>query len=198
MDELNSTLASLQLDDFSSAKIKIDQLFLEWLSLEGQAVIEAIFCSEDLVSSDDEGIVTSRSSESLASQIGVSHGQGPIPPRSPTNAKKSPKKRTQSEMQNNTNSNIGSSVALSPVAESSNISEGSTTVGGERPLGNSLILKDETEDSENEAQISARRRSNFDSIPLFYTPGGSRQKDQKSRIRQGSNFNISASRFDFC
>lgn len=203
MEELNNTLASLQLDDFSSAKIKIDQLFLEWLSLEGQAVLEAIFSAEDSLSGDEDGLISSRSSDSSASQTGGSHGLGPIPPRSPTNTKKSPKKRTQSEMLNNTNPNAGS-VTLSVVVESSNANEGPLPTGGERASGSSLTAKDEIEkDDENEAQISARRRSNFDSIPLFYIPGGSKQKDQKTRIRQGDltislcsdNSNYSSSSF---
>lgn len=183
MDDLNSTLASLQLEDFSSAKIKIDQLFVEWLSSEGLTVIDAILCSDDLLSSDDEGGISSRNGDSFS---GLSHGLGPIPPRSPTNTKKSPKKRTQSEMQNNTNSNIGNNPSLSLAAENLKSIEGLGPAGLDKVQGNSLASKDEVDgDSENEAQISARRRSNFDSIPLFYVPGSSRQKDQKSRIRQG-------------
>lgn len=183
MEDLNSTLASLQLEDFASAKIKIDQLFVEWLSSEGLSFIDAILCSDDLLSSDDEGGISCRNGDSFS---GLSHGLGPIPPRSPTNAKKSPKKRTQSEMQNNTNSNISNNTSLSLAAENSKSTEGVGLAGVDQTQGSSSASKDEADgDSENEAQISARRRSNFDSIPLFYVPGGSRQKDQKSRIRQG-------------
>ena len=189
MEELNNVLASLHLDEFSSAKIKIDQLFFEWLVFEGQAVIDAIIAADDLLGSDDEGIVSSRSSESSSSQTGSSHGQGPIPPRSPTNTKKSPKKRTQSEMQNNTHSNIGGSASPPSTLEkaATSTSEGILQPGGDRIQSNSFPSKDEIViDNEDQAQISARRRSNFDSIPLFFIPGGSRQKDQKLRVRQGT------------
>ena len=188
MDELNNTLTSLHLDEFSSAKIKIDQLFFEWLALEGQAVIEAIIAADDLLGSDDEGISSSKISESSSSQAGASHGQGPIPPRSPTNTKKSPKKRTQSEMQNNTNPNVGSGASSSLLAENSTSSSsgGVLQIGGERSQIKPFTSKDEIEkDNEDQAQISARRRSNFDIIPLFYVPGGAKQKDQKLRVRQG-------------
>lgn len=186
MEDLNSTLASLQLEDFASAKIKIDQLFAEWLSTEGLQFIDAILCSDDLLSSDDEGGLSCRNGDSFS---GLSYGLGPIPPRSPTNTKKSPKKRTQSEMQNNTNSNISNNTSLSLAAENSKSTEGLGLAGVDQAQGSSSASKDEADgDSENEAQISARRRSNFDSIPLFYVPGGSRQKDQKSRIRQGNEW----------
>ena len=193
MEELNNILASLQLDEFSSAKIKIDQLFFEWLALEGHAVIDAIISAEDLVNSDDEGIVSSRSSESLSSTgaggAAVASGPGPIPPRSPTNAKKSPKKRTQAEMQSTTNQKTGSGTTSSLIENSVlSSAEGVPLAGGDkgdRAQNNSFVKEEIEKDNEDEVQISARRRSNFDRIPLFYVPGGCRQKDPKLRVRQG-------------
>jgi hypothetical protein len=169
MDELNSTLASLQLGDFSSAKIKIDQLFFEWLCIEGQIVIDSVLLKEEPLS-DDESINSSKCNIDLLHSLqGISQSQTPLPPRSPTNTKKSPKKRTQSEMQNNTNPN---DISVLVPENSVNESSLSSNLNAFK-----LLEEDENDlhdnDNDSEAQISARRRSNFDSIPLFYVPGDS-------------------------
>ena len=42
MDELGLHLPALSLNNFPSAKIKVDELFNEWLSLEGTTTLCAI------------------------------------------------------------------------------------------------------------------------------------------------------------
>jgi serine/threonine-protein phosphatase 2A regulatory subunit B'' len=86
MDEISSSLSSMQINlrDFPSAKIKVDEYFREWLSLES---------TTNFV----EMAVTEVSSANLESEQSSHGGDNPTfpshqPPRSPS--KKSPKKRT--------------------------------------------------------------------------------------------------------
>jgi serine/threonine-protein phosphatase 2A regulatory subunit B'' len=97
MEEIQAAFGSLALSKFPSAKIKADELFLQWLSSsEGASAVLSVL---------DEHVkgYSSLSSPSSSSSM---HNDGPLPngrgstmepPRSPH--RKSPKKRTQTEMQ---------------------------------------------------------------------------------------------------
>jgi hypothetical protein len=179
MDDLSSILASLQFSDFPSAKIKIDQYFSEWLLSEGAEIIELL--SEKYSDHED-----SYSSESVSSSYGTNNSKPPTPsvlhgtsivspttssqqapPRSPN--KKSPKKRTQSEMQ---------SSRISPSASTD--SDNDSGCGAINPsLGNSMSF----DDSESGTQLAARRKTNFDTIPVFYIPGQNNRAN-KYRIEE--------------
>ena len=78
--------SSIQLSDFPSTKIKIDQFFMDWLALEGEEVVTVLASK---ISTGDDGF---KQDVDFALQA---------PPRSPPPNRKSPKKRTQSEMLSN-------------------------------------------------------------------------------------------------
>lgn len=81
------------------------------------------------------------------------HGSSAPPLRSPM-SKKSPKKRTQSEMLSSTNRIVPSSV------------------NGNNSTENTPRLSSNSVDMDNEGDHTTwRRRANFDKIPVFYVPG---------------------------
>ena len=153
MSDLNflSTDPLLQISNYPSAKIKLDQLFNEWIKSEGSATICTLLLDSLSLGPQETSYKIDRNSSAS------SHG----PPRS-ASSKKSPKKRTQSEML--------STLKSSSVASTSNdISR--------------LSLNSDTEDQTDtpEENNALRRRSNFDKLPVFYTPG------EKSHLAGASN-----------
>lgn len=133
--KMDDEFHNFQLSDFPSAKIKIDQLFNEWLIFEGESILENL---SNVRRVDPKLSVPIHDSA-------ISHGG---PPRSPN--KKSPKKRSQSEMLSH---RLSSNVAFE-------------RVGPERNIDNEL-------EDPLHLNSSSRRRSNFDSIPRFYAKGQS-------------------------
>lgn len=166
--------SGIQLSDFPSVKLKADQFLSEFLSLEGQGLINDIMFNQ-------------RSIHSLKSNV-----NGFAPPLSPTN-KKSPKKRTQAEMLNTNNSKnsclneltndkdrIGDATASGSHSNSDNFKSSSNNSSSARDLLDDsqdyssidTISKASNKINEGSEELSTcRRRSNFDSIPLFYFHG---------------------------
>lgn len=127
--------SSFQLNDYPSAKIKIDELILEWLNInETTKLIDFLLDEASL-----------RTSEGIISNIIPDIPNINPPPRSPNN-NRSPKKRLQSEISNN---NIQS--------ENNNKEKIYNLRGG-------------INESEDDTQTT-RRRSNIDSIPVFFIRG---------------------------
>lgn len=183
---INGLLSSLELIDFPSAKIKIDQLFVEWLSSDGKAVIESVLentVTDADVISDEEGSVVSKSGSGVVEFSSSSHG----PPRSPT-SRKSPKKRTQSEMQSATAEEAGvdagavkgGAVDTPPIPL--HVDDPRTATGDNihiPPSSSSSGFKGESESVGSESQKAGRRRANFDSIPQFYVPSGPKRSGHR-------------------
>jgi serine/threonine-protein phosphatase 2A regulatory subunit B'' len=128
----------LQMSNFPSAKIKLDQLFNEWIKMEGSATICTLLLDSLSLGPQESSYKIDRNSSS--------HG----PPRAVNMPKKSPKKRTQSEMLSNLKSS-------SIISTSNDISR--------------LSLHSDGEDQTPEENNALRRRSNFDKIPVFFSPG---------------------------
>ena len=180
VDDVETILSSLELYDFPSAKIKIDQLFLEWLSSDGRAVIESVLENVAVSTDDDEESSVSSMKNGTTDLSSASSSVGP--PRSPT-SRKSPKKRTQSEMQSTTTvhgegtgDNSGNTGAIGSgidglVVVPNNVSdEGRGSVGSEGHATLSVVVAKGEIDGK-----AGRRRANFDSIPQFYIPAGPRR-----------------------
>jgi serine/threonine-protein phosphatase 2A regulatory subunit B'' len=106
------------------------------------------------------------------------------PPRSPT--KKSPKKRSQSEM--SPGGNVVGGILSSPTALVLNLSD-STTNQSNNQTKNQGVLAEESQlvNNNNSPEVektNARRRSNFDTIPKFYISGvGNKSRARASRYR---------------
>ena len=137
--------------EYTSAKLKIDELLLEWVGCDATKrlanLIIDVSTNQKLDSSEDgadETLMLKSLPKNYQHQIDRSVSSQP--PRSPT--KKSPKKRTQADM---LSTGQGTQPGLSQTAS----------------VEHSILLG-----SENDYSSSSRRaRSNFDSIPVFYTPG---------------------------
>jgi len=146
-----------QLRNFASAKIKLDEFFIEWVGSEVAKEMIKLSIEEmnaQLLETDTSGVVgRDLEKTSIMSNLSkVTQHERPgatQPPRSPT--KKSPKKRTQADMHNTNPDTI------------KDICSAST---------DTVSLPDRDIDS-NRPSSSRRPRSNFDSIPIFYTPGQS-------------------------
>lgn len=187
----DSSFLLSNLSNFSSAKIKIDELFIKFLTQEGTNNIlhllsKNIHQSLTLgVESDDENDIKIPSSSSTSldhkglSPGGITTSQG----LKVTNnlIKKSPKKRTQAEMltssvvssntANNTNistlpsNNTSSSSLTAPSHELSRLSL--STLDDHHSITNNLLPNDQ----QPEDHTNLKRRANFDKIPIFYIPG---------------------------
>lgn len=145
--------SSLRVEDLPSARIKTDELFLEWLTLKDTTrLLDHLL--EEISALPDKEI---EDHLPRASEVGT---LSQPPPLSPTN-RSSPKKRSQSEMLDKSNQRKGAGEHLSDAVsqlnfESSRISEGGR--GG-------------ADEEEGDEQASAQRqRSNVDSIPVFFVP----------------------------
>lgn len=149
IEDLIKNFSSIQLNNFPSAKIKIDELFIEWLKVEGvnSPTLETL---ASIGSSEFDSLTSlSKYPPKLLSQL--ERSQNGSPPSHPINiAKKSPKKRTQSEM----------------------LSAMTKTDQNEKNIASiiSVEAKKDDDDEVDENQLT-RRRANFDSIPIFYFPG---------------------------
>lgn len=147
---LNFNLLSLQEKDFPSARIKIDELFFEWLNNDvTRRFIDTIF-DEEVISSPLDELTSSESEYKIINpavhkSIQEMRANSSQPPRSPT--KKSPKKRTQAEMLNNRSGGVIKDSVNNNAVENIPSQEGDYSISARRP------------------------RSNFDSIPLFYHAG---------------------------
>lgn len=128
MQYLKMGISSLHLGDFPSVKIKVDQFLIEWLETEGRHTIN---------------IIASQKSPTKSLHMEQS---------SSFPSKKSPKKRTQSEMLNTRTSKSDEAERLGVM---------------DKPLSFNI-----EEDIDNNLHIStSRRRSNFDTIPRFFIRG---------------------------
>jgi hypothetical protein len=144
MEELGLSFSNVHLNSFPSAKLKVDELFNEWLSLEGGAAL----CSILMEAASLSGEIDSDSGE---------HGrlaQLSIMPRATF---KSPKKRTQSEMQSKP---AESAVHSTPPKE---------TPAAATPAA-AIALEASADFAEDDHSVKGRR-ANFDKIPVFYVPG---------------------------
>ncbi len=145
--------------EFHSAKIKLDDFFLEWLSQDvtrrmiDLEINELSLHSINLDLSGKNGKLSFLSTQ-------------PTPPRSPT--KKSPKKRTQDEMFSNNNLfRTDGSITTSNISSRDDSNHGHID-SNILSVSSKLSLDNETDYIVSSAGI--RRRANFDSIPIFYQP----------------------------
>ena len=190
MDSATLNIGSLNLNDLPSAKIKVDELFLEWLNLkETGRIID--FLLDEASTRTAEGCPPPNSSGDGASGTHVPDSSilnnNTAPPRSPTN-RSSPKKRTQSEM---LNAPLGSrkvgpgehlSDAVSQLNFESNRGGGRGDAMHLQEPGSSAHQKDGQQDQQDEdhaaeSSSSRRQRSSVDSIPVFFVP----QRGHRSR-----------------
>ena len=143
MEELGLSFSSVHLNSFPSAKLKVDELFNEWLTLEGGTALCSILLeAATLSTTETDGDEQSKSSLSIL----------------PRSTFKSPKKRTQSEMQNKQSDT--SPIGSTPPKE---------TPAAATPA--SAIAMESSLDSSEEDHSAKGRRANFDKIPVFYVPG---------------------------
>lgn len=141
--EINFSLNSFELSDYPSAKIKIDEFILEWLNInETSKLIDYLLDEVSLRLS--EGTLTSNNNNSNSNIPDIPNINPP--PRSP-NSNRSPKKRLQSEI--------------------SNISTDNNHNNGNNNKGDKNFNTRGSNESEDDTQTT-RRRSNIDSIPVFF------------------------------
>jgi len=225
VEDVTLSLDNLQLSAFPSAKLKVDELFLLFLSSPEGAIAVSQCLEATMEGSSIEGILSSSvggvsagnsswhfskstigasssgaggqpclsvhlqgSEEDVGGDFGTglqgggyqssvggrggSGSGGSIgvgghagyesggPPRSPTKkSEKSPKKRTQSEM-------LASRTSSLVISDQKKLTDSSGSLLNYAAAGSS-----EDGDPEKETHIVARRRANFDSIPVFYVPG---------------------------
>jgi hypothetical protein len=145
MEELGLSFSNVHLNSFPSAKLKVDELFNEWLSLEGGAALCSILM---------EAAALSGENDSESGEHGRSLAQLSIMPRATF---KSPKKRTQSEMQSKPTE---SAVHSTPPKE---------TPAAATPAA-AIALEAGTDSADEDHSVKGRR-ANFDKIPVFYVPG---------------------------
>lgn len=153
------SLGGIKFEDYPSAATKLSDLFAEWLSYEStKRLIEEI--SDDLASKGEICSASSREDRLAVMQ----------PPRSPT--KPSPKKRSQSEMADQ--SSVGSSLTQESTSPpgSSSAAKMLSSLSLDGKSGN----EDDSFDGSDGGALS-RRRANFDSIPVFFQP-----KDSKNSV----------------
>lgn len=181
MDEHSGFVSMSSLSHFSSAKIKLDELFQTFLQNEGQEKLLNMYLEASRYQVDDSQLFGDRDKMDSDRANGLSTSPGP--PKSAL-YKKSPKKRTQSEMANSAASSSSSNspadelsrMSLSPGqnnASASNASPGSTVnnkvVVDVTPGGTSLSAINE-EDTTGDQHVM-RRKTTFDRIPIFHVPG---------------------------
>lgn len=180
LSSTSSSASSILLNNlasFSSAKIKLDELFIEFLLSEGNNNLIPLLSQgiKNLnVDSDEEDNINA------ANEFKSSGGSKSGIPSSSPNAitRKSPKKRTQAEMAAASNSPNATG------SSSGNNSAGVASVPAEDKSGTATlsVLNDEKDTklsavaeslagAEDESHLAMRRRANVDSIPPFYHPG---------------------------
>lgn len=203
---LDFDLSTLQLHDFPNVKMKIDSLFYDWLlstlSDGGQSLLAELKQSVSNFNEskkDSRNSATSSTAQSSLNLISPNNNtflvdQDDIlsnnpaasvyfaPPLSPSNNRtKSPKKRTQSEMMLKNNSDdISDDNSHSVSKLSSDITSSSNNANNAKAINH--IDSEDTDDDINTPALTTRRRSNFDTIPVFYTPE-ERLKRKLSKLR---------------
>lgn len=140
-------LTAAMFGSYPSAKIKVDQYFQEWLRLEGGATICTLLLDSMSLSSNDLDSLGVSAAFLQKNFLERSGGSSPSSGLPRAVSKKSPKKRTQSEMLNRPASISVSSTEMSRLS-----------IGSES----------ETDGTDH---TSLKRRTNFDKIPVFYVPG---------------------------
>jgi hypothetical protein len=184
-NNLDFDFSMLQINDFPNVKIKVDSLFYDWLLSSlgdgGQSLLSELRQTASLYRENKstysltDSVLSSSShgsnSPSVQSDIS-SESSNPstvlpaasiyfAPPLSPN--RKSPKKRLQSEMMLKINNDSAST--------DNNYDNQGIVVA---PLPLSQLSSENKEYSDEEEVITiatSRRRSNFDTIPVFYIPG---------------------------
>jgi serine/threonine-protein phosphatase 2A regulatory subunit B'' len=149
MEDSNFLLSNLS--NFSSAKIKLDELFIQFLLNEGTSnIISSLSKNIKSITVDsDEDSVNGDKSSQQSSKLSATNNL----------IKKSPKKRTQAEM--------ASPSVTAPSTELSRLTLSSDEHNAQQqtPVSN-LTSIDQIEDHTN-----LKRRANFDNLPIFYVPG---------------------------
>lgn len=141
------TKMTMSLSNYSSAKIKLEQFYLEFLLSEGDTLLDAL-----LEEFQKTQICSEKSPDFLLkAPEGFSNGA--------SNLFRSPKKRTQSEMLYEDPNN---SAAIATTCSKSTVRKSSE----EKESNSILSISDDLQEIS-----SSRRRSNFDVIPKFYFKG---------------------------
>ena len=189
--------AGIDLKNFPSAKIKLDEFFHEWLSLDAtREFIGLCISNSSLPSTTSSSAQSSSSSRSLNSDLvpSISIVRGAPPPRSPI--KVSPKKRTHEESLNVCSA--ANTAVLSINTDNRKAQHDADIVGG----GDTTIAYIDCSESPANTKLSPEhsrmRRSNFDSIPVFYQKGQP-SKPRSYRVESDQVFNVfpaSNSNFD--
>jgi hypothetical protein len=158
-DDLHLGFSALQLSDFPSAKIKVEQFMSDWLVSEGAEILDCLKNNRGNINGST--IATNKLEDRFAQAALASHSGLP---RSPT--KKSPKKRTQSEMQTTV---AGTNISPSSTSSSNRqISPSSGGVGASVYSFDNVVMDEDTSE-----HLSGRRRNNVDTLPKFYVRGRS-------------------------
>jgi hypothetical protein len=168
MEELGLFAPKVPLMHFPSAKIKMDELFNEWLTVEGGTTLCTILI-ESITLNGTSTIKNDQASDSAS----------PMQQRGNNTAYKSPKKRTQSEMiQSNIDelheallNSDNESLPLHESNEEVNVviknHEGSSMYTSDNNNNNNNNNNNDGDDTHN----VKGRRANFDKIPVFFIPG---------------------------
>jgi hypothetical protein len=185
MDTATLNIGTLNLNDLPSAKIKVDELFLEWLNLnETGRIID--FLLEEASTRTAEGSPPPSVSGSPSSSGGDNStvhatdssilSNNTAPPRSPTN-RSSPKKRTQSEMLNaapaceqgssSSSRKGGAGEHLSDAVSQLNFESSSSSSRDAMSVQEHDIDQQQQQGGGGEAR---RQRSSVDSLPVFFAP----------------------------
>ena len=168
MDTASLNIGSLSLNDLPSAKIKVDELFLEWLNLnETSRVVDYLL--EEAVKGSLDGTHVGDNDSVHIPDSSILNNTAP-PPRSPTNNRTSPKKRTQSEMCNSAveggGRRVGPGEHLSDAVSQLNFD----STGGDSMNTMDTGVSQRNKDNDSEESSSRRARSSVDSIPVFFVP----------------------------
>jgi hypothetical protein len=184
MEDSSSMSFLSHLSSYSSAKIKLDELFCQFIRAEGSKNIIA------LIQEAQQAALNDNDNSSVSSNEGGSSGHTN---RSPLISKKSPKKRTQSEISTSTSrtsppTSSSSSPVTIPVNDLNRLSISSDELdpnfesisahsGTAATTTTNNVLQDAVDDTDEEEEDNLekertvpRRRANFDSIPTFYLP----------------------------
>jgi hypothetical protein len=152
MDDISSSLNEMQINlgEYPSAKIKVDEYFKEWLSLDSTVNFVEMALSE--VSSSAAGSSATSGEQGQASRGGGENSahSSHQPPRSPS--KKSPKKRSIEESISTVDS-MGGSIISSSKGQILAAPLSAVAAPEAKGLGSLNTL------------------ASFDNIPIFYRPG---------------------------
>lgn len=172
MDEIG-VHSSFHLGNYPSAKLKLDELFVEWLTAEGSSSICSMLLDSLSIADDGDGH--------------DAHGQRL------RDTYRSPKKRSQSEMLSNrmpsptsspsssSGNKVGAVATTTAVSKDAQarINAASTPASGTSKPGSAVTAvtahsseeKGSAQEDAEDSHTAMRRRSNFDTIPQFYVRG---------------------------